>query len=546
MNILLVEPAYKNKYPPLSLMKISTYHKNRGDQVYFYKGLLHCKKKWDRIYITTLFTFHYDYVIKTINYYKQFVNNTDNIYVGGIMASLMVENIKEDTGITNVIIGRLFDSSLLGFNDKINIDTLPLDYDILNDIEYAYPSGNNFFAYTTRGCVNKCPFCAVPILEGNLNITNNIINQINSARSEFEDKRNLLLLDNNILALDNLSLQKIVDDINHLGFIKQPTFIKPSQFKILYDNYCRQLKHKSDTNIIKSKFLDLYNNLCSKTRLSKKEKEFILNMKNQIGTLYEDTFMMILDNIEHFIKIESNHQYNKAIQRYVDFNQGMDGRLLTEDKMKIISQLPIRPFRIAFDNIKYTDIYLKAVKLAAKYNVEEFSNYLLYNFEDKPFDLYIRLKLNIELSSELNVHIYSFPMKYEPIQNKKRGYVGKYWNEYYLRSIRAILNVSKGVFSGNLEFFYKAFGRNEKEFYEILSMPKELITYRIYYEKLGISDLWQQQYRNLSIEEKSELLYCLSNKNIETKNHKINKLLNFYKNKVINYQKNILDLNLLQ
>lgn len=546
MNILLIEPAYKNKYPPLSLMKISTYHKNKGDQVFFCKGLIDNQKKWDRIYITTLFTFHYNHVIKTINYYKKFVNNTDDIYVGGIMASLMSESIKKDTGIKNVIIGRLFNSSLLGFTDKVNIDILPLDYDILNDTEYIYPSGDNFFAYTTRGCVNKCPFCAVPILEGNLSITNNIVDQIDSARSEFGDKRNLLLLDNNILALDNAALQKIINDIKDLGFIKQPTFIKPSQFKILYDNYCRQIKYKNDFSSIKVKILDLYKTLCSKTRLSKKETNIIMNLENQIGTLYEDTFMMILDNIDQFIAIESKHKYKKAMQRYVDFNQGMDGRLLTEDKMKILSQIPIRPFRIAFDNIKYTDIYLKAIKLAAKYNVYEFSNYLLYNFEDKPFDLYTRLKLNIELSSELNVHIYSFPMKYEPIQNKKRGYVGTYWNNYYLRSIKAILNVSKGVFSGTLEFFYKAFGRNEEEFYEILSMPKELITYRVYYEEIGITKLWKNQYRNLSDSEKSELLYCLSNKNTKTDNSKINKILKFYDNNIISYQKKIVNFNLLQ
>lgn len=546
MNILLIEPAYKNKYPPLSLMKISTYHKNKGDQVFFCKGLIDNQKKWDRIYITTLFTFHYNHVIKTINYYKKFVNNTDDIYVGGIMASLMSESIKKDTGIKNVINGRLFDSSLLGFTDKVNIDILPLDYDILNDTEYIYPSGDNFFAYTTRGCVNKCPFCAVPILEGNLSITNNIVDQIDSARSEFGDKRNLLLLDNNILALDNAALQKIINDIKDLGFIKQPTFIKPSQFKILYDNYCRQIKYKNDFSSIKAKILDLYKTLCSKTRLSKKETNIIMSLENQIGTLYEDTFMMILDNIDQFIAIESKHKYKKAMQRYVDFNQGMDGRLLTEDKMKILSQIPIRPFRIAFDNIKYTDIYLKAIKLAAKYNVYEFSNYLLYNFEDKPFDLYTRLKLNIELSSELNVHIYSFPMKYEPIQNKKRGYVGTYWNNYYLRSIKAILNVSKGVFSGTLEFFYKAFGRNEEEFYEILSMPKELITYRVYYEEIGITKLWKNQYRNLSDSEKSELLYCLSNKNTKTDNSKINKILKFYDNNIISYQKKIVNFNLLQ
>ena len=37
-NILLLEPNYKNKYPPLGLMKIATYHRMLNDKVTFYKG----------------------------------------------------------------------------------------------------------------------------------------------------------------------------------------------------------------------------------------------------------------------------------------------------------------------------------------------------------------------------------------------------------------------------------------------------------------------------------------------------------------------------
>ena len=37
-SILLIEPGYKNKYPPIGLMKIATYHRMLGDNVTFYKG----------------------------------------------------------------------------------------------------------------------------------------------------------------------------------------------------------------------------------------------------------------------------------------------------------------------------------------------------------------------------------------------------------------------------------------------------------------------------------------------------------------------------
>ncbi|MES5484562.1 hypothetical protein QMZ05_17535 [Bradyrhizobium sp. INPA03-11B] len=60
-KILLLEPGYKNKYPPLGLMKIAQYHSKYGqnDQVTFVKDLNPelRKRSWDRIYITTLFSF---------------------------------------------------------------------------------------------------------------------------------------------------------------------------------------------------------------------------------------------------------------------------------------------------------------------------------------------------------------------------------------------------------------------------------------------------------------------------------------------------------
>ena len=62
-NILLIEPGYKNKYPPLGLMKIAQYHGPRGkqDRVRFIKGEDRAvlSTAWDRIYVTTLFSFEF-------------------------------------------------------------------------------------------------------------------------------------------------------------------------------------------------------------------------------------------------------------------------------------------------------------------------------------------------------------------------------------------------------------------------------------------------------------------------------------------------------
>ena len=82
------------------------------------------------------------------------------------------------------------------------IDTLPLDYSILEEIDYHYPASNAYFAYMTRGCVNKCSFCAVPKLEPIYKDFLPVSEQVRIAEEQYGAKRDLLyLLDNNVLAL---------------------------------------------------------------------------------------------------------------------------------------------------------------------------------------------------------------------------------------------------------------------------------------------------------------------------------------------------------
>src|SRR6516225_8514145 len=92
-NILLIEPGYKNKYPPLGLMKIAQYHgpNGKGDHVRFIKGEDRSvlSQAWDRIYITTLFSFEFSKIAQSIDFAKRVAGGqTDKIFVGGIAASL--------------------------------------------------------------------------------------------------------------------------------------------------------------------------------------------------------------------------------------------------------------------------------------------------------------------------------------------------------------------------------------------------------------------------------------------------------------------------
>ena len=128
-------------------------------------------------------------------------------------------------------------------------------------------------------------------------------------------------------------------------------------------------------------------------------------------------------------------------------------------------------------------------------------NYLLYNFYDRPEDLYMRLKLNIELCEELKVSIYSFPMKYHPIRDpeyfRNRNYLGVHWNKKFIRAIQAIINATKGKIGRGRSFFEEAFGKNLDEFHDLLWMPEAMIIYRFKY-KYNLTKEWRETFHSLS------------------------------------------------
>ena len=172
--------------------------------------------------------------------------------------------------------------------------------------------------------------------------------------------------------------------------------------------------------------------------------------------------------------------------------------------MKRLAEIPIQPLRIAFDSWSLKDTYEKAVRLAAANGIRSMSNYLLYNYKEKPIDLYLRLKLNIDLCEELDVNIYSFPMKYHPIQDpeyfRNRTYIGRHWNRKFISSIQAFLISTKGKVGRGKTLFEKAFGHDEDEYEKILYMPEVMIIYRFYYEENGMTDAWWDAFLSLSPE----------------------------------------------
>lgn len=136
------------------------------------------------------------------------------------------------------------------------------------------------------------------------------------------------------------------------------------------------------------------------------------------------------------------------------------------------------------------------------------SNYMLYNFHDTPADLYWRMRLNVDLNIELGLHIWSFPMRYQPTNLPNRSYVGEHWRRYQLRSMQIILQATHGIVSGAPEFFEHAFGKTVAEFERLLWMPHHYIFFRVWFESLGGKEeftAYQREMKKLSQSESDEL-----------------------------------------
>ena len=451
-NVLLVEPGYPNKYPPLGLMKLASYHGQFGreERVRFVKGedpeVMF--EPWDRVYVTTLFSFEWKRTADAIDFaIRAAGGQKERVFVGGIAASLMHDQFISEPRWAGVrFIKGLLDGppasalqlsveeSEFGADDILGspIEELVPDYSILEQVDYRYPVNDAYFGYASRGCVRKCSFCGVPQLEGPQRDMPPISKLVNGISERHGEKKDLVLMDNNITAAPKY--QEVIAEIVDLGFQSGATMPRDG---------------------------------------------------------------------------------NRHVRRRVDFNQGVDARILSKSPMFLreMSRICISPLRIAFDHIGVRKPYEQSIRMAADNQIVSLSNYMLYNFMDTPVDLYQRMQLNILLNEELGVRIWSFPMRYQPVDLKDRSHVGKHWNRYHLRSFQIMLQATHGIISGNPEFFNRAYGQDQEEFQRLLSYPHAFLFNRNHFEYgdgKGHRDEYEALRRRLSDSQENELIALLA------------------------------------
>ena len=183
MRIGLIDVDGHN-FPNLPLMKLSAYHKKKGDSVEWYQPLFHgCQEPFDVVYVSKVFSDEYT------NEYPYFINSK--------------KVIKGGTGyFINVVDGKEV------FNKKEH-------FDLPNEIEHIYPdyslypkqTKNTAYGFLTRGCCNNCSFCIVSKKEGTCS------HKVADLSEWWYGQRNIVLLDPNILASkDHMELLRQLDD----------------------------------------------------------------------------------------------------------------------------------------------------------------------------------------------------------------------------------------------------------------------------------------------------------------------------------------------
>lgn len=150
MKVLLID-GDGDTFPNLALMKLSTYHKNLGDEVF--KGS--CKNP-DLIYASCVFSWNKMKTLQATSFYP----DTKVIYggTGYDLETCLPKEVEES---------------------RPDYSLYPIDYSI---------------GFTTRGCIRNCPWCLVPEKEGDIKKGTPLTEFVNPKFNK------IILLDNNLLS----------------------------------------------------------------------------------------------------------------------------------------------------------------------------------------------------------------------------------------------------------------------------------------------------------------------------------------------------------
>lgn len=209
MKIGLYDVDSKN-FPNLPLMKISAYHKSKGDTVEFINFLEH----YDKVYVSKVFGDEYSQMDMTCI-------NADEVVYGGTGFAIDIVDGKE-------------------VYQKEKDKTLPTEIEHMYPDYSLYPelTKNKAYGFLTRGCCNNCEFCIVSKKEGICSV------KVADLSEWWNGQKEIILLDPNILACKKRKelLQQLIDSKAKVDFTQglDARFVTPEIAEML-----KQIKTKT-------------------------------------------------------------------------------------------------------------------------------------------------------------------------------------------------------------------------------------------------------------------------------------------------------------
>lgn len=182
MRIGLIAVDSKN-FPNIALMKLSAYHKDRGDEVEWYAPF---SQRYDIVYVSKVFSFTPDYDLAI---------NADKVISGGTGYAINLYGDRE-------IYDKDSDTSLID-----EIEHIYPDYSLYNIQDTAY-------GFLSRGCPRGCKFCIVGEKEGRVSY------KVANLSEFWNGQKNIVLCDPNILACKDWKdlLQQLIDSKASVDF----------------------------------------------------------------------------------------------------------------------------------------------------------------------------------------------------------------------------------------------------------------------------------------------------------------------------------------
>jgi hypothetical protein len=153
----------------------------------------------------------------------------------------------------------------------------------------------------------------------------------------------------------------------------------------------------------------------------------------------------------------SRAHFDRVIDRLkpisgVDFNQGLDARLMKSHHANRLAELDLSAVRLAWDSIKSESSFMRAYELLRKAGISKrtIRVYVLIGYKDDPEDAWYRLETVRKLGATPN------PMRFQPLDSVvKDSYVADGWTDRELRRyVRYFSNLAHlgGIPFGEFEY----------------------------------------------------------------------------------------------